>query len=119
MTEYEIPTGPLATSVFISLSNDKSKVWFTEWASNKIGYLDITKQIPYRMLLDDENIIHKPITFKNNNSFETRISLIRNNFSFNNQENLSLDNITLSVAGVTDSGPKGITYSFTPQTIDR
>ncbi|MGH9993570.1 MAG: virginiamycin B lyase family protein, partial [Nitrososphaera sp.] len=43
MTEYEIPTGPLATAVFIAASDD-GKVWFTEWAANKIAYLDTTVQ---------------------------------------------------------------------------
>ena len=124
MTEYEIPTGPLATTVFISLSNDNTKVWFTEWASNKIGYLDITKQIPFKMLLNNESLSgEEPIVFteNNNTSYQTNISLIRNNFSVNNQNqegNLSLNNIALSVSGMTDSGPKGITYSFNPQRIN-
>ena len=30
MTEYEIPTGPLATTVFVALSNYNTKIWFTE-----------------------------------------------------------------------------------------
>jgi streptogramin lyase len=36
MTEYDIPTGPLSTVVFIAVSDDGKRVWFTEWASNKI-----------------------------------------------------------------------------------
>jgi virginiamycin B lyase len=32
MTEYDIPTGPLSTAVFITVSDDGKKVWFTEWA---------------------------------------------------------------------------------------
>ena len=119
MAEYEIPTGPLATTLFISLSNDNTKVWFTEWASNKIGYLDITKQIPFKMLLSNQSLSDKPIIFNNNNtSYQTNVSLIRNNFTTINQENLSLSNIALSVSGMTDNGPKGITYSFNPQTIN-
>jgi virginiamycin B lyase len=121
MTEYEIPTGPLATTVFISLSDDNTKVWFTEWASNKIGYLDITKQIPFKMLLDNGSLSDsKTITFKNDTNYHTNISLLRNNLTFNKQaaENASLNNISLSVAGMTDSGPKGINYSFNPQRIN-
>ena len=68
MTEYEIPTGPLATTVFIALSNDNKKIWFTEWASNKIGYLDITKQIPFKMLLNNESLSGEPIIFTENNN---------------------------------------------------
>ena len=118
MTEYEIPTGPLATTVFISLSPDNTKIWFTEWASNKIGFLDLTKQIPYKILLTNETLYDKPLIFKNNTSYKINVSLIRNNFSIINQGNLSLNNIALSVAGVTDNGPKGITYSFNPQRIN-
>jgi virginiamycin B lyase len=119
MTEYEIPTGPLATTVFISLSHDNTKVWFTEWASNKIGYLNVTKQIPIKMLLTSESLSDKPIIFNNNNtSYQTNVSVIRNNFTTSNQENLSLSNIALSISGMTDSGPEGITYSFIPQRIN-
>ena len=118
MTEYEIPTGPLATTVFVALSTDNTKIWFTEWASNNIGYLDLTKQIPYKMLLTNETLSGKPLIFKNNTSYQINVSLIRNNFSLNNQGNLSLNNIELSVAGMMDNGPKGITYSFNPQRIN-
>jgi virginiamycin B lyase len=119
MTEYEIPTGPLATTVFISLSHDNTKVWFTEWASNKIGYFDVTKQIPIKMLLTNESLSDKPIIFNNNNtSYQTNVSVIRNNFTTSNQENLSLSNIALSISGMTDSGPEEITYSFIPQRIN-
>jgi virginiamycin B lyase len=119
MIEYEIPTGPLATTVFLALSTDNTKVWFTEWASNKIGYLDLTKQIPYKMLLTNETLNDKPLIFKNNTSYKIKVSLVRSNFSISNQGNLSLNNnIELSVAGMTDNGPKEITYSFNPQRIN-
>ena len=120
MTEYEIPTGPLATTVFVALSTDDTKIWFTEWASNKIGFLNLTKQIPYKMLLTNKTLNDKPLIFTNNTSYKINISLIRNNFTFNNQnqENLLLNNITLSISGMSDNGPKGITYSFNPQRIN-
>ena len=120
MTEYEIPTGPLATTVFISLSNDNTKVWFTEWASNKIGYLDVTKQNQFKILLTDKNLNGKPIIFNDNNtSYQTDVSLVRNNFTSYNPENLSLSNIALTLSGMTDNGPEGvITYSFNPQRIN-
>jgi virginiamycin B lyase len=118
MAEYEIPTGPLATTVFVALSTDNTKIWFTEWASNKIGFLDLTKQIPYKMLLSNETLNDKPLIFKNNTSYKMNVSLTRNNLSISNQGNLSLNNIELSVAGMTDNGPKGITYSFNPQRIN-
>ena len=118
MTEYEIPTGPLATTVFVALSTDDTKIWFTEWASNKIGFLNLTKRIPYNMLLTNETLNDKPLIFKNKTSYKMNVSLTRNNFSISNQGNLSLNNIELSVAGMTDNGPKGITYSFNPQRIN-
>ena len=119
MTEYEIPTGPLATTVFLSLSNDNTKVWFTEWASNKVGYLDIAEQIPFMISLYNDSLKDKPIIFDNNNtSFQTNVSVTRSNFTISNQENLSLSNIAMSLSGMTDNGPEGITYSFTPQRIN-
>jgi hypothetical protein len=66
------------------------------------------------MLLTNETLIDKPLIFKNNTSYQINVSLIGNNFSISNQGNLSLNNIELSVAGGTDNGPKGITYSFNP-----
>lgn len=35
-----------------------------------------------------------------------------------NSEKLSLKNTTLSLVGITDSGPKGVAYSFNPPIID-
>ena len=46
MTEFDIPTGPLATVVYVAVSPDSGKVWFTEWASNRIAYLDNTLAVP-------------------------------------------------------------------------
>lgn len=55
MTEYEIPTGPLATAVFIATSVD-GKVWFTEWASNKIAYLDTAMQVPFTLKVEKTDV---------------------------------------------------------------
>ena len=46
MTEFDIPTGPLATVVYIAVAPDAAKIWFTEWASNRIAYLDNTLAVP-------------------------------------------------------------------------
>ena len=72
------------------------------------------------MLLTNESLSNKSLIFtKNNTSYQTDISLIRNNLTLNNQEDhLELNNISLSVAGMTDSGLKWITYSFNPQYIN-
>lgn len=119
MTEYDIPTGPLAGTVFLSIPHDNKKVWFTEWESNKIGYLDITKEIPYQIkLISGNQKGGSPIIFKQDTSAKTMVILTReDNFTLNS-ENLTLNNISLSIVGMSDSGPKGITYSFNPQIID-
>ena len=55
MTEYDIPTGPLSTALFITVSQDGKKVWFTEWASNKIAILDTTIPVPLEMQVMKDN----------------------------------------------------------------
>jgi streptogramin lyase len=52
MTEYDIPTGPLSTAVFLSVSDNGEKVWFTEYAANKIAYLDTTIPVPFKMQIN-------------------------------------------------------------------
>lgn len=46
MTEYEIPTGPLSTTLYLSEGQD-GKIWFVEWASNRVAYLDTSVGIPF------------------------------------------------------------------------
>ena len=58
MTEYDIPTGPLSTAVFLTVSDNGERVWFTEYAANKIAYLDTTVPVPFEMkinLSQDQN----------------------------------------------------------------
>jgi len=52
MTEYDIPTGPLSTAVFLSVSDNGEKVWFTEYAANKIAYLNTTIPVPFEMQIN-------------------------------------------------------------------
>jgi streptogramin lyase len=47
MTEYDIPTGPLSTALFLAVSDNGERVWFTEYAANKIAYLDTTIPVPF------------------------------------------------------------------------
>jgi virginiamycin B lyase len=35
------------------------KIWFTEWAENKIGVVDMNKPLPFTVKIDDESIILK------------------------------------------------------------
>jgi streptogramin lyase len=109
MTEYDIPTGPLATVVYIAVSPDASKVWFTEWASNMLAYLDTAISIPLEMRIKDPT----PITLKANQTHPIDIQVSKTNTTANPL--LSLNGIELSLIGMTDSGLQGLTYVAKPQ----
>jgi virginiamycin B lyase len=120
MTEFEIPTGPLATSLFLTVDEDKKRIWFTEWASNKIGYLDNTLQVPLNMLVTkiesaSTNTDITPITLKAGESFPVNVALTLDK----NISSLVLANDTeLSVVGMTDSGLQGIGYTSKLQSVN-
>ena len=51
------------------------KIWFTEWAENKIGVVDMNKPLPFTVKINDESIILKkgetktvPLTVKHSSS---------------------------------------------------
>jgi virginiamycin B lyase len=120
MTEFEIPTGPLATSLFLTVDEDEKRIWFTEWASNKIAYLDNTLQVPVNMLVTKNesastNTDIIPITLKAGESYPVNVVLTLNK----NISSLVLANDTeLSVVGMTDSGLQGIGYTSKPQSVN-
>jgi virginiamycin B lyase len=120
MTEFEIPTGPLATSLFLTVDEDERRIWFTEWASNKIGYLDNTLRVPLNMLVTKNesastNTDITPITLKAGESFPINVALTLDK----NISSLTLANDTeLSVVGMTDSGLQGIGYTSKPQSVN-
>ncbi len=120
MTEFEIPTGPLATSLFLTVSEDGKQIWFTEWASNKIGYLDNTLHVPLNMLVtkNDSSFTNTditPITLKAGESFPVNVALTLDM----NMSSLILANDTeLSVVGMTDSGLQGVGYTSKPQSVN-
>jgi virginiamycin B lyase len=120
MTEFEIPTGPLATSLFLTVDENEKRIWFTEWASNKIGYLDNTLQVPLNMLVTKNesastNTDITPITLKAGESFPVNVVLTLDK----NISSLVLANDTeLSVVGMTDSGLQGIRYTSQPQSLN-
>ncbi|MDQ4013478.1 MAG: hypothetical protein M3146_07110 [Thermoproteota archaeon] len=117
MTEYDIPTGPLSTAVFIAVSYDGKKAWFTEWASNKIAYLDTTTKIPLNLELDDQNENSStPIDIKI--SQPKTLSVRLNALEKNNTSPVSLTEIEMAVVGMTDLGLKGVTYDAEPQRVD-
>lgn len=101
MTEYDIPTGPLSTALYASVSKDGSKIWFVEWAANKIAYLDTTVALSFQLsppLFAGKKVVdQEPIILKQ----QTTVSL------FTSQDEAQ----ELSVTGMTETGLEGITYS--------
>lgn len=111
LTEFDIPTGPLATVVYMGVSPDASKVWFTEWASNRIGYLDNTLEVP----LDLRVINPMPKSIKLGQVYPLEITVNRDRLA---NTSLSLNAIELSLIGMTESGLQGLTYLANPQRIN-
>ncbi|MBI2111898.1 MAG: hypothetical protein HYT44_06030 [Nitrosarchaeum sp.] len=110
ITEYDVPTGPLSTVVYLDASKD-GKVWFTEVLTNKIGYLDTSISVPFDIQVDKEKI-----------DFTEKETLKQVKVTINNLKNssdvASLDNINISLVGMTDSGLNGVSFTATPTIID-
>jgi virginiamycin B lyase len=109
MTEYDIPTGPLSTVLFLTASDD-GRVWFTEWASNKVAYLDTLVKVPF-----DEQIQQKSITLTKSNAATLSVLIKSTNDS---SSSLSLSQIEVGLTGMTESGLTGITYQANPPRVD-
>lgn len=109
MTEYDVPTGPLATIVFSTITPDGGKVWFTEWASNKIGYLDTATPIPYTI-----NVQNNKITLDESDSKTIHVELK----SKTDILNLSTNQVEIGLVGMTDSGLSGISYKADPPRVN-
>jgi virginiamycin B lyase len=109
MTEYDIPTGPLSTAVFIAVSYDGKRVWFTEWASNKAAYLDTTTQIPITIQVENTRI-----TLDRNEPKKLDVVLKADD----NSQLVSLKQVELAVLGMSESGLQGVTYTVQPQWVD-
>lgn len=112
LTEFDIPTGPLATVVYIAVSPDTSKIWFTEWESNRIGYLDNTLEVPLDLRITNS----LPETLRVNEVYPLEISVNREDGRTN--ASLSLNAIELSLIGMTETGLQGLTYLPIPQKIN-
>jgi streptogramin lyase len=111
MTEFDIPTGPLATVVYIAAAPDAAKIWFTEWASNRIAYLDNTLAVPLK--INAQSYIQStPLVLRINQTYPLDVMVTRDN---NSASLLLLNQIELSVVGMSDSGLHGLTYIAKPQ----
>jgi virginiamycin B lyase len=109
MTEYEIPTGPLSTVVFISASVD-GKIWFTEWASNRIGYLDTTVAVPFTLQISQ----NASLTLDRSGPQSISVTLSSSEAA---RSSLSLSEVEIGLAGMTESGP-GVTYDAQPPRVN-
>jgi streptogramin lyase len=122
MTEYDIPTGPLSTTLFIAVSDDGKRVWFTEWASNKVAYLDMTVPVPFslKIINNNNNNNNSAIILKANEpkTLDALLNANKKNASSSPSFPLSLTEVELAVIGMSDSGLKGVSYAAKPQRID-
>jgi streptogramin lyase len=114
MTEYDIPTGPLSTAVFLAVSDDGQKVWFTEYAANKIAYLDTTTPVPFEMEInlnqnqntDDNQSIYSlnndsvitPLVLKPSEGRILDVILKTEKINSDNKSNNTLNNTITSLA---------------------
>ncbi len=103
ITEYEIPSGPLSITLWSAIAPN-GDVWFTEWASNKIGFVNASMPVPF-VVDADKSII----------SIEAGSDARANVFVTSSSDD-KLD-LKLTLAGMTDSGITGLNYSFSPENI--
>lgn len=111
ITEYDIPTGPLSTVIFIAVSHDDTKIWFTEVVANKVAYLDTTINVPFNLYVESNN----KLTLVDNEQKTIDVILKANE---NNSSLVSLSEVELGITGMTESGLEGIIYNAQPQRVD-
>lgn len=111
MTEYEVPTGPLSTVVFLSTSSE-GKVWFAEWASNKIAYLDTSIQVPFTFV----DVQKTGVTLDRTGPQSIPVSL--NSLVAAASPSVSLSEVEIGLTGMTESGLRGVTYESRPPRVN-
>jgi virginiamycin B lyase len=111
MTEYDIPTGPLSTVLFLTASDDGRRVWFTEWASNKVAYLDTSIRVSF-----DEQIPQRQSSITLTQSGTASLNVLINSIASGNasSSSVSLSEVEVGLTGMTESGIMGITYQANP-----
>jgi virginiamycin B lyase len=110
VTEYDVPTGPLSTVVFIATDQEGKKIWFTEVLSNKIGYLDTA--IPISI---DVKSSTTSIKIQEKNIPQLLEIWIEND---DKSSPISTDAIEILLTGMTHSGIEGLTYNIDPEIIN-
>lgn len=108
MIEYEVPTGPLSTVVFLSAS-DEGGVWFAEWASNKIGYLDTAQGLPFTLQVHDDVLT---LDGAGKQALDITVSPVGQDWP------LPAPQIEIGLMGMSEKGLAGIIYEAQPPRID-
>lgn len=116
MTEYDIPTGPLSTVLFLAASDDGGRVWFTEWASNKVAYLDRSIQVPFNQQIPQQQ--QSSITLTQSGTASLNVLMNSNASANGNSKSLSLSEVEVGITGMTESGIMGITYQSNPPRVN-
>lgn len=104
ITEYDIPTGPLSTTIYLDVSKDGKKVWFAEVLGNKIGYLDTGISVPFDLQTETKELIFTET--KKSDQVTVEINNLDGGGGM-----LSLDNMDVSLVGMTHSGLDGVSFS--------
>lgn len=110
LTEFDIPTGPLATVVYIAVTKEASRIWFTEWTTNRIGYLDNTIAVPMNL-----RIINAPESLNLEQMYPLEVAINRDRLA---NSSLFFSGVELSLIGMTESGLQGLTYMVNPKRIN-
>jgi hypothetical protein len=123
MTEYDIPTGPISTVLFLTAASDGGRIWFTEWASNKVAYLDTSIQVPFEQQVQQKSItLTESSTVSLNvlikSSAAANASAANSNSSSNASSSVSLSQVEAGLTGMSESGPVGITYQANPPRVN-
>lgn len=107
---------------FVAISENHNKVWFAEWASNKVAYLDTTVPIPLDLKLKNENDkATTTMTLDRSGPKSLDVIVERNNGSNNGNCSysfLSLAEVELAITGMSDSGLVGVSYNVQPQRVN-
>jgi virginiamycin B lyase len=115
LTEYDIPTGPLSTVLFLTASDDGRGVWFAEWASNKVAFLDTSIQVPFYEQIPEQHQTSITLTKGGTGSLDV---LINSNASAIDNSSLSLSEVEVGLTGMTESGIMGVTYQANPPSVN-
>jgi virginiamycin B lyase len=123
MTEYEIPTGPLSTVLFLAAASDQGRIWFTEWASNKVAYLDTSVQVPFEQQVQQKSITLTKSSVASLNVLIKSVAVGNASAANSNSSNssggpLTLSEVEVGLTGMSESGPIGITYQANPPRVN-